>query len=55
MAPGHEVCACLLAWEWWLGHQKWINAKSTMALIVLVLGLIFWAVIAQFKKGGKNG
>lgn len=61
----HAVCVeaggSLLAWECWLGRQKWVKVHSTVDVVLLLLGLafgtisaifivIFWAIHAQFKK-----
>lgn len=50
MAVSHECCVCFLIWEWYLGHQEWIKAKSTIALVIMLSVIGFWAMIALFKK-----
>ncbi len=46
----HGACLGILIWEWWLGHQDFIKAKSTIALILLVLGLIALALFYPFRR-----
>lgn len=51
--PHHEACVLILAWEWWLGHQRWLKAKSTIALLVLIVTVIIvW--LYTFIKGDIN-
>lgn len=61
MHAPHEACICLLIWEYWLGVQNWIKAHSSIEVLLLLFGLIFgvivailtviyWAIIARFKK-----
>lgn len=46
----NDLLLILLIFEWWLGAQKWINAKSTVALIILIIG-----TVAYFISRRKNG
>jgi hypothetical protein len=50
MSAHHEACICLLAWEWWLGHQNWIKARSTIALLVLAAIVIADIISVPFRK-----
>lgn len=40
----NDLLFVLLVFEWWLGAQKWINAKSTIGLVVLIFGLIIFFI-----------
>jgi len=48
--PAHEACVCLLIWEWWLGHQKFIKASSTIGLVILFFTVLFFTIKPFFQK-----
>jgi hypothetical protein len=50
MSAHHEACILLLAWEWWLGHQKLIKASSTIALLVLAAAILADIISVPFRK-----
>ena len=41
-----DLVLVFFVFEWWLGSQKWINAKSSIALFLLIVNLL-WIFITK--------
>lgn len=46
----HDLIFIILMLEWWLGAQRWINAKSIISLMFLILGTVAYLFLRR-----KNG
>lgn len=50
----NDLLFLILAFEWWLGAQRWINAKSIIALFILIVTLGYFALCSILSRGKKN-
>lgn len=55
----HEACIAILAGEYLMGKQPWLNSKSFVALAIVILvfflGLVISPVFKLIQRGKKNG
>lgn len=47
----NDLLLALLVFEWWLGAQRWINAKSTVALVALIIAVIYYTISRRKTDG----
>jgi len=47
---GTDLFVCYVLFEWWIGKQKWINAKSGLALLLLIVTLLWLFITKPLRK-----
>lgn len=46
----NDLLLLILAFEWWLGCQKWITPKSIVALFILIVTLGYFALCSILSR-----